>query len=190
MQGHYAKKREEARRMFLTGECETNREIARRLHVKGHTIGKWRRDEDWDNLRLKIDRRAGEMFVDKLATDRVALNVKHYRFWDLLLTSLGEALKDGRKLDVRELDKIGAILDRVQRGQRLSKGLASGGETEELIRAQSQAEIRRLIDVFIDSVKENVSDEKTREHIRRALLDALPATESAGASNTGDEGAD
>jgi len=190
MQGHYAKKREEARRMFLTGECETNREIARRLHVKGHTIGKWRRDEDWDNLRLKIDRRAGEMFVDKLATDRVTLNIRHYRFWELLLTNLGETLKREKVLDVRELDKISGILDRAQKGQRLAKGLSTGGETEELIRAQSQAEIRRLIDVFIDSVKENVSDEQTRERIRRAIVGALPTTEGAGAGDTGDEGVD
>ena len=36
--------REEARRLFLAGECETNAEIATRLHVKPHTIGNWRKD--------------------------------------------------------------------------------------------------------------------------------------------------
>ena len=58
------KKREEARRMFLTGEVETNAEIAARLGVKPHTIGAWRRQEDWDGLRLKVDRRAAELFVE------------------------------------------------------------------------------------------------------------------------------
>ena len=44
------KKREEARRLYLSGECETNAEIARRLKLKPHTVGKWRRDEDWEGL--------------------------------------------------------------------------------------------------------------------------------------------
>ena len=74
------KKREEARRLYLTGEVETNREIALRLGVKPHTVGSWRRQEDWDGLRLKVDRRAGEMFVEKIATDRVTLNLLVYCF--------------------------------------------------------------------------------------------------------------
>ena len=69
------KVREEARRLYLTGEMTSNAEIAIRLGVKPHTVGSWRRDEDWDGLRRKIDRRAAEMFVEKIATDRVTLNV-------------------------------------------------------------------------------------------------------------------
>lgn len=138
--------------------------------------------------RLKIDRRAGEMFVEKIATDRVALNVRHYRFWELLLTNLAEGLKKEKTLDVRDLDRIAGILDRAQKGQRLAKGLSVGGETEEAIRAQSQAEIRRLIDVFIDSVKENVGDEDIRERIRRAIVGALPEEEGAGTGDAHDEG--
>ena len=57
------KSREEARRLYLTGEISTNAEIAARLKVKPHTVGTWRRQEDWDGLRLKIDRRAAELFV-------------------------------------------------------------------------------------------------------------------------------
>ena len=54
------KTREEARRLYLTGEMNMNAEIATRLSVKPHTVGLWRRQEDWDGLRLKIDRRAAE----------------------------------------------------------------------------------------------------------------------------------
>ncbi len=182
-----SKIREEARRLFLTGEMETNAEIAARLKVKPHTVGRWRRDEGWDDLRLKIDRRAGEMFVEKIASDRVALNVRHYRFWELLLTNLAEGLKKEKAIDVRDLDRIAGILDRAQKGQRLAKGLSVGGETEEVIRAQSQAEIRRLIDVFIDAVKEHVGDEDIRERIRRAIVGALPEEEGTGAGGAGDE---
>ncbi len=182
-----SKIREEARRLFLTGDMETNAEIAARLRVKPHTVGRWRRDEGWAGLRMKIDRRAGELFVEKIASDRVALNLGHFRFWQLVLTNLAEGLKKEKTLDVRELDRIAGILDRAQKGQRLAKGLSLGGETEEAIRAQSQAEIRRLIDVFIDSVKENVGDEETRERIRRAIVGALPEEEGAGAGGSGDE---
>ncbi|MBU2689742.1 MAG: hypothetical protein KJ970_02365, partial [Candidatus Eisenbacteria bacterium] len=101
MKRSHNKIREEARRLYLTGEVETNAEIATRLSVKPHTVGKWRKDEDWDGLRRKIDRRAAEMFVEKIATDRVTLNVRHYRLWDLLMASLADDLKDRKVTDIR-----------------------------------------------------------------------------------------
>jgi uncharacterized protein YjcR len=82
------KLREEARRLFLTGETETNAAIATRLKVKAHTVGRWRKEEDWDDLRRKVDRRAAEVFAEKIASDRVSLNVRHYRMWDLLVAKL------------------------------------------------------------------------------------------------------
>ena len=171
------RKREEARRLFLAGEAETNAEMAAHLGVKPHTVGRWRKEEDWDGLRRKIDRRAAELFVEKIATDRTTLNLRHYRLWDLMLVNLAEGLKANKPLEVREMERIAAILDRAQKGQRLAKGLSATGETEEQIRAQSQAEIRGLIDVFIDSVKDNVDDEEIRDRIRRSLAEALPAEE-------------
>ena len=87
-----SKKREEARRLYLTNDVTTNAEIAARLGVKPHTVGLWRRQEDWDDLRRKIDRRAAEMFVEKIATDRVTLNVRHYRYWELVLANLAEVV--------------------------------------------------------------------------------------------------
>jgi len=181
MKGTLRSKRKEARRLYLTGEMSTNREIAARLQVKPHTVGRWRKEEDWDGLRLKIDRKAAELFVEKIATDRVTLNVRHYRFWELILAKLADDLKSRSSLDVREIERIAGILDRAQKGQRLAKGLSITGETEEKIRAQSQAENRKLIDIFIDAVKENITDEETRDCIRRAILDALPSEESDGA---------
>jgi hypothetical protein len=169
-----SKIRETARRLYLTGEIESNAEIAARIGVKPHTIGKWRREEDWDGLRVKTDRRAAELFVEKIATDRVTLSVRHYRLWDLLVVKLAEDLKSQKVVDIRELERIAGILDKAQKGQRLAKGLSTTGETEEAIRADSQAEIRQLIDVFIDAVKENVHDEEARDRIRQAIVRALP----------------
>jgi uncharacterized protein YjcR len=183
----YRKSREQARRLFLSGEVGTNAEIAARLKVKAHTVGLWRRQEDWDGLRLKIDRRAAEMFVEKIATDRVTLTTRHFRFWELLLAKLAEDLKAKKNLDVRELERVSTILERAQRGQRLAKGMSVNGETEETIRAQAQAENRRLIDIFIESVKEHVDNEETRDRIRRAILDALPEEADDGTGEPEDE---
>ena len=58
------KVREEARRLYLTGEMATNAEIAAHLRVKPHTIGVWRREEDWDGLRLKVSRPRQEILLD------------------------------------------------------------------------------------------------------------------------------
>ncbi len=181
------KAREEARRLYLTGELTTNSEIASRLGVKPHTIGKWRRGEDWDSLRTKIDIRAAELFVDKLATERVSLNVRHYRFWELLLAKLAEDLKTQRAFDTRELDRVAGILDKAQKGQRLAKGLSLTGETEEAIRAQSEAEMRRMIDAFIDSVKEHVPDEETRDRIRQSIITSLPEEAESGTRQSSDQ---
>jgi len=178
--------REEARRLYLTGELQTNAEIAVRLRVKPHTVGKWRRDENWDDLRRKVDRRAAELFAEKIASDRVTLNVRHYRMWDLLIAKLADDLKGRPGIEIRELEKISGILDRAQKGQRLAKGLSIDGETEEAIRAQSEAETRHLIDVFIESIKENVHDEDARERIRQAVLAAVPEEEDARAGEPGE----
>ncbi|MBD3237489.1 MAG: hypothetical protein GF330_12355 [Candidatus Eisenbacteria bacterium] len=186
MRKSHTKIAEEARRLYLTGECETNREIAVRLGVKPHTIGRWRREEDWDELRRKVDRRAAEMFVEKIASDKVSLNVRHYRMWELLLANVADDLKERKVGDIRELERLAAILDRAQKGQRLAKGLSLSGENEEAIRAQAEAEIRRVIDTFIDSVKEHVPDEETRDAIRRHILESLPEEENAGAGDARD----
>ena len=190
MRNGTARLREEARRLYLSGEATANVEIAVRLKVKPHTVGRWRKSEDWDNLRLKIDRRAAELFVEKIATDRVTLNVRHYRVWELLMARLLESLKSKASIDTREMDRIAGVLDRAQKGQRLAKGLSLSGENEEAIRAQGQAEVRRLIDAFVDSVKENVADEEARERIRQAVLQRLPDAAHAGAGESEDEGSD
>jgi hypothetical protein len=62
------------------------------------------------------------------------------------------------------------------------------GETEEAIRAESQAEIRALIDRFIESVKENVQDEEVRDRIRQAVLSGLPDETNEGAGQSEDAG--
>ena len=176
MMRSHKKSREEARRLFLAGEMSTNAEIAKRLSVKPHTIARWRKDEHWDGLKLKIDRKAAEMFVEKIATDRVTLNVRHYRLWELILANLMEDLK-ANSHDIRAMERAAGILDRAQKGQRLAKGLSMAGETEEVIRAQSETEIRQLIDTFIETVKDNVGDEVTRDRIRKALDEAMPDDE-------------
>jgi hypothetical protein len=61
--------------------------------------------------------------------------------------------------------------------------MSANGETEEGVRARAQMEIRRLVDAFIESVKENVSDEETRDRIRRSILDALPQETDDGTGN-------
>lgn len=172
------KSREEARRLFLTGEMSTNAEIAAHLSVKPHTIGRWRKQEDWDSLLHKIDRKAAELFVEKIASDRVTLNVNHYRLWEFVLAKLTNTLKAQDHLGIKEMNRVAGILDRAQKGQRLAKGLSITGDTEEKIKAQSQAEIRKLIDTFIDAVKGNVEDEETRENIRQCILGTLSEEES------------
>lgn len=182
-----SRKREAARRLYLTGEMATNSEIAARVGVKAHTVGAWRKKEDWDGLRLKIDRRAAEMFVEKIATDRVTLNLRHYRFWELVLAKLAEELKGKSAPNVREMERVAGILERAQKGQRLARGLTTTGETEETIRARAQAETRRLIDIFIEAVKENVIDEEARDRIRRSILAGLPQEPGAGTGDGEDE---
>ena len=181
-----SKKREQARRLFLGGEASKNAEIATRLKVKAHTVGRWWREEDWDGLRLKIDRRAAEMFVEKIATGRVSLNLRHFRIWELLLARLIEDLKGSPRYDLREMERIAGVVERAQKGQRLAKGLSVTGESEEAIRAQGQAEVRQLIDTIVDAIKEVVPDEETRDRLRQRILEALPEETDGGAGESED----
>jgi hypothetical protein len=180
--------REKARMLFLSGEANTNAEIARHLRIKAHTVAAWRKTEGWEELRIAVDRRAAEKLVEEIASDRVALNQRHYKFWDLALARTAEILKGDHVRDLRTLERMTAILDRAQKGQRLAKGLSLDGETEEAIRAQAQAETRTLIDRFITAVKEHVPDESIRERIAVAILEGLPEEPSLRDHEPGEKG--
>lgn len=175
----YSKKREEARRLYLTGEASSIAEIARQLGVKAHTVGLWRREEDWDALRLKIDQRAAEKLVEKLATERVTLNAQHFKMWGVIVSRLFESVqKDTANAEkVRTLERMAGILERAQRGQRLARGLSLDGKTEEQLRAEFQADGHGLIDFFVEVVKTEVEDETIRDRIARAILGRLPGEE-------------
>jgi len=180
-----AKTREKARELYLTGSMESNAEISRHLKLKPHTVATWRKTERWDELKLHIDRKAAEKMAEQIASDRVALNVRHYRFWDALLGQVAEGIKDPKGFDVRGVERIASVLERAQKGQRLAKGLSLDGETEEAIRAQSQAEIRALIDLFITALKEHVTDESIREQVALAVLTRIPEEQALRADQPG-----
>ncbi len=169
-----AKKREEARALFLTEQSVSNAEIARHLGLKPHTIGRWRKEEDWDALALKINRREAEKLVEKIATDRVSLNVKHYKLWELMLGEMGATLQGKGKFQMKELIELAGLIEKAQKGQRLAKGLSLDGQTEEEARAEAQAENRHLIDVFIEAVKRHVTDPDARDRLRETILELLP----------------
>jgi len=180
-----AKVREKARELFLTGSMESNAEISRHLKLKPHTVATWRNIERWDELKLHIDRKAAEKMAEQIASDRVALNVRHYRFWDALLAQIAEGIKNPKGFDVRNVERIAAVLERAQKGQRLAKGLSLDGESEEAIRAQSQMEIRTLIDLFITALKEHVIDESIREQVAIAVLSRIPEEQALRADEPG-----
>ena len=180
--------REKARELFLSSEADSNVEIARHLKVKPHTIAAWRKAERWDELRIAVDRRAAEKLVEEIATDRVALNRRHFKFWELALARTADILKSDQVGDLRTLERMTAILDRAQKGQRLAKGLSLDGETEEAIRAQAQSEIRSLIDIFLAAVKEHVDDESIRERIALSVLSRIPQEPDGGDHESGSEG--
>ena len=180
MPRHSKKTREDARRMYLTGEVTSIAEISRRLKVKQHTLGQWKKGEDWDGLKLKIDQRAAEKIVEQLATERVTLNAQHFKLWGVVVGKLFESAQ-AQTLDtdkVRTLDRMAAILEKAQKGQRLARGLSLDGLTEEQLRAQFEADGRALIDNFIEIVKAAVPDELTRDAIAREILERCPIDES------------
>ena len=176
MARHSKKTRERARELYLTGECNSIAEIARRLKAKPQTVGRWKKDEDWDGLRLKIERRAAEQMAERIASDRVELNEQHFKGWRVVQGQVFEGMKNGG-LDsnrVRDLDRVASILDRAQKGQRLARGLSLDGKVEEQIRAEAVAEIRGVVDAFLDIVKAEVEDEDTRDRIARGLFERCP----------------
>ncbi len=184
MARHSKKTRERARGLYLTGECNSLAEIARRVGVKPHTAANWKREEDWDGLRLKIERRAAEQMAERIASDRVELNDRHFKGWNVVFGQVFEKMQNGglNSDHIRDLERVAAILDRAQKGQRLARGLSLDGKVEEQIRAESAAEIRGLVDAFLDIVKEEVADEDTRDRIARGLFERCPTEIEADAA--------
>ncbi len=181
------KKRREARRLFLTGACDSNAEVGRRLGLKPHTVGRYRKDEDWDGLRLKMDRHAAEKMALQLASEPLSLNMRHYQFYEVILNEITGTLKAKHgKFASRELAELIGVVKEAQRGQRIARGMATDGKAEDQIRAEGQAEMRHLVDVFVDAVKENVSDEQVRDRIRRAVVEALSREPDDGAGHSPD----
>ena len=179
MARHSVLMREEARQLYLTGEVTSVAEISRRLRVKAHTVASWKRAENWDGLRLKIDRRAAEQLVEKLATERVTLNAQHFKLWAAVVGRVFGAVQKGGldPNEVRTLERMASVLEKAQKGQRLARGLSLDGKTEEQIRAEAAAENRALVDLFIQVVKDEVRDEDLRDRIARTLLERIPMEE-------------
>ena len=176
MARHSRKIREDARQLFLTGEVTSISEIARRIRVKAHTVGVWKREEDWDGLRIKIDKRAAEQLVERLATERVNLNAQHFKLWNAVVGRVFAAVQKGQidSSETRDLDRVSAILERAQKGQRLARGLSLDGETEEQIRAEAAAETRHVVDTFLRVIKKEIGDPGTRDRIAQAVLELIP----------------
>lgn len=174
--------RKEARRLFLSGEMETNAEIAAILNVKPHTVGAWRKEEGWDDTRRKAMKHASEKLAEAISSQNINTNLTHFRVWEFMLKLLIQTLDKPDPILVRVLDRQSAIAERAQRGQRLARGMGVDGQTEERIRAEAQADIRRMIDLFMDTVKECVPDEETRDRIGQRIIASLPQQEGVGAS--------
>jgi hypothetical protein len=113
--------------------------------------------------------------AEQIPSDHVGLNLKHFRYLEVLLIGVAETLKaDTGKLGTREVAEIAGIIEKCQRGRRLARGLSAGGEAEEEVRARAEAENRALVGTFVDAVKEHVPDEIFRETIHAAIMARFP----------------
>ena len=182
--------RKEARRLFLSGEMETNAEIASFLKVKPHTIGVWRKEEGWDETRRKSMKKASEEIAAAITSENINTNLTHFRVWEFVLKQLIQTFKNPDPELVKLLDRQSAIAERAQRGQRLARGMGVDGQTEEKIRAEAHAEIRRMIDLFMDTVKECVKDEEVRDRIGQRIISCLPEPPGVGVEEQDQTGSD
>ena len=109
MARHSRPKKEEARRLFLTNEVTSVAEIARRMRVKAHTVARWKKEENWDGLRLQVERRAAEKMVEEIATEWVALNAQHHKYWNTVLGKLFETIqRQGARQRGTPVDRAGS----------------------------------------------------------------------------------
>jgi len=153
---------------------ETNAEIAAHLKVKPHTIGTWRKEEGWDETRLKSEKHAAARMAEAIASENVSTNLTHFKVWGVLLRKLIDTLDKPDSETVRILERQAAVAERAQRGQRIARGLSADGQTEERIRTEAQADYRALVDAVVEAVHLHVPDEVAREKIAQAVMGKFP----------------
>jgi len=109
-----------------------------------------------------------------IASENVSTNVTHFKVWGVLLKKLIHTLDNPDSEKVRILERQAAVAERAQRGQRIARGLSADGQTEEMIRAEAQADYRALVDAVIEAVHVHVPDEVVREKIAQAVMGKYP----------------
>jgi hypothetical protein len=104
------------------------------------------------------------------------LNAQHFKLWNAVVGRVFAAVQKGQidSSETRDLDRVSAILERAQKGQRLARGLSLDGETEEQIRAEAAAETRHVVDTFLRVIKKEIGDPGTRDRIAQAVLELIP----------------
>ena len=130
-----------------------------------HTVGRWKKDEDWDALQPE-DRAPGRRADGGEVSPPIASTLN-----DAALQGLGNRGESGRsssrmqnvvvcngERSPRASRSVAAILDRAQKGQRLARGLSLDGKVEEQIRAEAESLTIRGTGrcVFIDIVRAEV----------------------------------
>ncbi len=97
--------------------------------MKARTVARYRKEEGWDELRVKVDRQAAEKLVESLAGERTSLNLRHFRYWDAILAQVGEAMKTDTAHGIRELERLTHIVERCRKASGSLAASASTGRT-------------------------------------------------------------
>ena len=91
MKDRLSRSREEALRLFLTGEATTNTAIAARLKVKPRDVAKWRKVQDWKACKGRMLELAHRRLLEQFAP-LTAMSANHLKVWGLMLMAMGTTL--------------------------------------------------------------------------------------------------
>lgn len=135
------------------------RKLAEKYCVSFNTLQDRAKREQWTNnkehIHDKITTKTRQKVVEKISDIESDINASHYETWELLhkliKTSVqkeaisvinpntGEPVEIDR--DTKDLDNIAKALDKLQKGQRLAKGMLSKYEAQKLKNDKQKAEL-------------------------------------------------
>lgn len=130
--------RREARIMWLSGNYGTDSEIAKILDVTPQCISNWKREDEWEEEKVLLDRETKRKVDDVLGENVASIKRRHILEYQAMQQKGLVALKNA---EARTISDVVSLIDVGVKGERTVRGMTApdfgGIDADELLNADT-----------------------------------------------------